>query len=355
MKPFVWVLIVFFVTATPLSAHPYMIRLGYATCSACHISPQGGGLLTPYGQGIEGELSLRRHQYEQVDDREAPDVQYDMRVLPVPNWTNGVSGTTVQALLLGSLRAGAHNRVTYSMSVTSPPLTSTSLGSSPTVFDVPTLVWEYRPVQNFELVAGRDALPAALQTPDLQTFIRKSTDPGASPYPMQVKAFWWTKRLQVTPYVFDNTSAAEHEHGVGVVAGVVGWNQHAVVGLTTVNAQADTFDRRMVGAYARLGFGNRWSLLTEHQLIDRTSSLTTGYEAGHTRLIFVPVPWLETWATLEELVTDTPTHTHVVRVTPGFLARVSEHLLTGFTSREVLTPKGPSWTYSINLTIRSFN
>ncbi len=231
-------------------------------------------------------------------------------------------------------------------------------GSSPAVFDVPTLVWEYRPVQNFELIAGRDSLPAGLETPDLQTFIRKSTDPGSSPYPMQVKAFWWTKRLQVTPYLFgpsDNASAAEHERGVGVVAGVVGWNQHAVVGLTTVDAQADTFDRRMVGAYARLGFGNSWSLLTEHQLIDRTGGLTTGYEAGQTRLIFVPVPWLETWATLEELVTDMPTQAHIVRVTPGFMTRVSEHLLAGFTSREVLTPKGPSLTYSINLTIRLFN
>ncbi len=335
-----------------------MIRLGYSTCSACHISPQGGGLLTPYGQGIEGALSLRRHEYEQVDEKESPQVQYDMRVLPVPNWTDGVSGTTVQALLLGSLRAGVHSRLTYAFSVTSPPLTSTPAGDGAAVFDVPIFVWEYRPVQNFELMVGRDALPAGVQSPDPQTFIRKSTDPGSSPYPMQIKAFWWTKRWQLTPYAYgpaDNDAAAEREHGAGVVAGVVGWNQRAVVGLTTVEAEAATFDRRMIGAYARLGFGNKWSVLTEHQLIDRTSGVTTGYEAGHTRVIFVPFPWLETWVSTEELVTYTPTSAHTVRLTPGFLARVSEHLQAGFTSREVFTPKGPSWTYSINLTLRSFN
>jgi hypothetical protein len=175
---------------------------------------------------------------------------------------------------------------------------------------------------------------------------------------MQVKAFWWTNRWQLTPYVYgpgDHASAAEHEHGAGIVAGVVGLNQHAVIGLTTVDAQAQTFDRRMVGVYARLGFGNKWSVLTEHQLIDRTTGLTTGYEAGHTRLIFVPLPWLETWLSTEELVTYTSTNAHTIRVTPGFLARVSENLQAGFTSREIFTAKGPTRTYSINLTIRWFN
>ena len=36
-------------------ALPTMIRLGYSECTACHISPQGGGLLNPYGRGIDRE------------------------------------------------------------------------------------------------------------------------------------------------------------------------------------------------------------------------------------------------------------------------------------------------------------
>src|SRR3954463_13247447 len=40
-------------------ATPNMIRLGYPTCASCHLSPQGGGLLTKYGKGIDAAQTLR--------------------------------------------------------------------------------------------------------------------------------------------------------------------------------------------------------------------------------------------------------------------------------------------------------
>ena len=52
---------VLFATLCPssarLSASPAMIRLGYAGCQACHLSPQGRGLLTEYGKGIDDAQS----------------------------------------------------------------------------------------------------------------------------------------------------------------------------------------------------------------------------------------------------------------------------------------------------------
>src|ERR1700710_484087 len=41
-----------------------MIRLGYVTGAACHISPQGGGLLNPYGRSIDEAQSLRAGEYQ---------------------------------------------------------------------------------------------------------------------------------------------------------------------------------------------------------------------------------------------------------------------------------------------------
>lgn len=35
---------------------PEMVRHGYTQCSSCHVSPQGGGALTPYGRMISGEV-----------------------------------------------------------------------------------------------------------------------------------------------------------------------------------------------------------------------------------------------------------------------------------------------------------
>jgi hypothetical protein len=38
------------VFAGQLKALPTMIRLGYVNCAACHVAPQGGGLLNAYGE-----------------------------------------------------------------------------------------------------------------------------------------------------------------------------------------------------------------------------------------------------------------------------------------------------------------
>ena len=40
-------------------AFPELIRHGYVNCSACHVSPAGGGVLTPYGRGLSNEIVSR--------------------------------------------------------------------------------------------------------------------------------------------------------------------------------------------------------------------------------------------------------------------------------------------------------
>ncbi|WP_413569056.1 hypothetical protein ACLWBD_16800 [Bdellovibrio sp. HCB117] len=42
--------------ATKAYAFPEMIRHHYVNCTACHFSPSGGGLLTPYGRTISSEV-----------------------------------------------------------------------------------------------------------------------------------------------------------------------------------------------------------------------------------------------------------------------------------------------------------
>ena len=363
MKRVLCLLMALLAEATPLWAHPYMIRLGYSTCATCHISPQGGGLLTPYGQGVEGALSLRVHEYKPQVSTENPRLLYDVRALAGGIWSpefrwgiSGVPSSNAEVLLFSSLKASAHHRLTYTIGVASPTSTPQTAGDSIRV-DVPTLVWQYRPVEGFELMIGRDALPTGLGSPDPQTFIRLGTDQGSTATPTQVKAFWWNKRWQVTPYVFGpavNEADANREWGSGVLAGIATANQRAIVGLSADEAQASMVDRRSIGAYARLGFG-KWSVLAEHELATRATNVTTDYVAGHTRVIFVPYRWLETWLSTEELVADMPTSAHTIRVTPGMLVRISENLMAGFTYREVFTGSGQSQTYAASVTLKSSN
>jgi mono/diheme cytochrome c family protein len=54
--------------AAPAAALPTMIRIGYTNCAACHVAPQGGGMLTEYGQGIDQAQSLRGGELQRVQD-----------------------------------------------------------------------------------------------------------------------------------------------------------------------------------------------------------------------------------------------------------------------------------------------
>lgn len=44
-------------------AFPEMARIGYQNCTSCHVSPSGGGVMTPYGRGMSADI-LSTWQYE---------------------------------------------------------------------------------------------------------------------------------------------------------------------------------------------------------------------------------------------------------------------------------------------------
>ena len=342
-------------TAMPLSAHPYFIRLGYSTCTTCHISPQGGSILTAYGEGVQRALSLLREP-EEAGERESPRFLYDMRALIVGSSTNGVPASSFQLLSSSSLRISDHQRITSTVSITTPTLTAKGAGGKSTV-TVPIFVWQFEPSDNFELMVGRDTLPTGLGSPDPATFIHTGTDPGSPAYPTQIKAFWHTNRWQLTPYVFGPSGYETHaarEWGSGVLGGVVLLNGRGVVGVSGDEGWGASFDRRSIGGYARFGFG-KLALLAEHEVAARSTNVTTGAVIGHTRAVYVPWGWLETWLATEELVTYTPTRNHTVRVTPGMQVRLSKNMLFGFTSREIFTAKGESRIYTATLTLKSAN
>ena len=55
IKQFCAALILTFVSGAA-QAFPDMIRHGYTNCTACHVSPSGGGVLNAYGRSLSKEL-----------------------------------------------------------------------------------------------------------------------------------------------------------------------------------------------------------------------------------------------------------------------------------------------------------
>ena len=357
------------VQATPALAAPTMIRLGYADCSACHVSPQGGGLLTSYGRGVDVAQSARARELP-PSDADTRRYLYDVRLVAVGQDVRALAShsstvsSTFQVQLRNSMRLGDHNRLTYTFGLSSAtlPISSTQTGGSVQVV-VPKAIWEFRPKEGVELSVGREELPTGLGLPDPQAYMRKGTDPGNTVYPTQIKAFIYTHRLQLAPFVFgpggDETDPRLEQWGVGTLAGVDVWKHRAIVGVSLLDSKSDAFDRRSVGAYTRLGFG-RWGIMAQHELTGRSSTaaspLTTQYISGHTQVFFAAKEWLVTSLGAEELAVDGVTRSRAYRFAPGVQLRASENLTVSFTMRDAFTgatTAGRARTFSVLVAVKT--
>ena len=351
------------------TASPTMIRLGYAGCASCHLSPQGAGLLTPYGKGIDEAQSLRAREIV-PSEAPPPRLAFDVRFVAASQLTqllaqsSAARASRFSAMLRGSVRLSTRNRVSYVMGLESPLLAATAGTAVTAKAVVPAALWEYRPKDGVEIAVGRDVMPSGIGLPDPQTFIRNGTDSRDTKYPTQVKAFLWSERFQITPYLFGpggDEPRDARQYGGGVVAGVDVWQRRTVLGLSTRVTSATTASRRSVGAFARLGFG-KWGILAEHDLTARNAFTGAGdraetrHLAGHTQVFFAPKEWLVTSLAAEHLVVDgIARRAHTYRLTPAVQARLSDNLTLIFNVRDIFVDArtARSRTFSVQVAVKS--
>jgi len=291
--------------AAPAAALPTMIRIGYTNCAACHVAPQGGGMLTEYGQGIDQAQSLRGGELQRVQDLHKRLMQ-DVRVVmqeqstwtdkPMPNsFRPRILYRNVTSLGAGFRLSGV--ATVEGASAPRPPKSYDPAARGSTLFVNSALV-SYRPAKTLEFDAGRDQLPTGVNVPSLGAYIRSRNRLGYYDAPTQLKMAWWGKRHQVMPYVYapgGNEAPGEHESGGGALAefDLLG-NQRTVIGASVLKGTAQNGDRQMIGGYTRLGFG-RWGILAEHDVTDRTrTALAQSFtqNASFAQVFFAAREWL---------------------------------------------------------------
>jgi hypothetical protein len=193
-----------------------------------------------------------------------------------------------------------------------PALRYEPASDAPPVF-LGTALVHYRLGSAAEIAVGRDQLPSGINIPDLAPAIKQRNRMGYYDAPAQVKVFVTGKRYQVTPFLYapsGNDPVGEAEKGGGALAelDLLGHGR-TVVGFSAAQGVADNGDRRMVGAYARLGFG-AWGILAEHDVTDRTrpeQALTPfRQQATYGQLFWAMREWLVASATGERLTVEQP-------------------------------------------------
>jgi hypothetical protein len=353
----------------PASAYalPTMIRLGYTNCAVCHLSPQGGGLLTPYGKGIDTAQSLFREEPRTPDEQLTS--LYDLRAVLGASLQSSeqapetLSASTLRTMFRNAVNTSSHTRVSYQAgldaTMTGNMTTAPAAGTGDIV--VSKAIFEYHPRDGVSMQVGRDTLPDGLGLPDPQTFMRRQHDTFGTAYPIQAKAFLWNAHYELTPYVygpgFDETRRVARQHGAGVVGGLdIG--KRAVVGMTARTAYSDAFDRKSVGAYARLGFG-RWGVLAEHDLTSRVvpgpAAAPADYVLGYTQLFVYPAEWFLTSLIVDTVDVSGSATKRAYRIAPAVSMRLSNNFTLGFTTRHAVVrgPAPDSRTYLLTLAVKS--
>jgi hypothetical protein len=319
---------------TPAEASTTMIRLGYARCSACHLAPQGAGLLTDYGKGIDIAQSLKVSEYEPPDPNDVRKLRYDLRLLTSGYQIDAPTGpkpsppSWLRTHLRGSAAMGAHNRIVGTVMIEAP------VGS-------PSLAWETRP--NVELLGGyeyrandtftlavvRDRMPRGVELGETRTVLQEA-EPDR--YPAQVRAFISANRFHVTAYGFAPGSEPARDRearGGGVLGEVLLFSNHVALGASARHTTELTQRRQTFGGYARLGFG-KWGILAEHEVTTRTERSTQLSRpqryAGYTQVFVAPLEWLVTSVIGEQTNDPLAVNRHTFRWRPEVQARLTDYI-----------------------------
>ena len=352
--------------AAPLNALPTMVRLGYVNCAACHISPQGGGLLKAYGRSIDEAQSLRAGEYQPTMNSVTRALSWNGRITEDFRFVGQEQlSTSTNAPVLGLFRGrffyrnstefGRGFRFTAAIAgenESAPrPALAYEPGVRPTQVYVTSALLSWHPRNNLEFAAGRDGLPDGINIPDLSIYVRSRNRLGYYDAPTQVKMYWWGKRYHVNPYFFapaGNERSGFHETGAGALAefDLLGHGR-TVAGLNALHGTSRRLDRTLIGPYMRFGFG-KWGILAEHDVTLRTlvqtSPVAFRQDASYGQLFWAVKEWLVPAVTAERLYVQRPYRESWLaagaqlsaRLTPQFTlqvgARIQHNQLTGRTA-----------------------
>jgi hypothetical protein len=348
------------VAAAPASATPNMIRLGYQNCASCHVSPQGAGLLTTYGKGVDAAQTLRPEELPEpalgdANGRLSYDVRFSLGLDRDPPASTGYGFNTS---FRSAFAISNKQQLVYAGSVASPTLARERTSGAVNI-RMSRLYWQYQPKDGVAVTVGRDDLPSGLGLPGATSFTRRVNNPDVSSTPTQAKLFWWNDRWEMATYAFGpdgNETAPRFEaYGGGAMIGADVWNDRAVVGMTSRVSYADAYDRRNASLFLRLGLTKHWGVLVERDVTART--LSTGEDlthlAGHSQVFFVPFDWLQTSLAFEDITTTGGAHTY--RVTPSASVRLNRNVGLSFNARDAFTgvASGRTRVYSFQVTVKT--
>jgi hypothetical protein len=270
-----------FFVQTSAFAYPELIRHGYVNCTACHVSPAGGGVLTPYGRELSSEvLSTWGSEQEKkvADFITQPENLYlggDYRsvyyTVNNPAFTEGQT-VFMQADLEAAFQFASKWYVDGTLGYSSNPK-----GQGFSDFAISRQHYlMYRPTEEISIRAGRFYPMYGINTPNHSILIRSALDvhspEGQSEaYNLEASYIGENYNFYLTG-IFGRPDkiALQREKGVSAVASRT-LNTHAKVGVSYLYGANELSHRSLMGPFAMIGFTEKLYLLAEFDFQNRDS------------------------------------------------------------------------------------
>ncbi len=252
-------------------ARPEFVRHGYFTCTSCHVSPAGGGLLKAYGRMIAAEklVTWRR------ENEESPLYGLDT---PSETWAVGggirwlqISQESKRAShgqffkMNSDLEIGAKVARTW-FSVRLGIAGSERVSSSHWI--------QHEPAEGVYLRAGRFQTRFGIMTPDHSASVRRGTKLAAGSEARQVELTWSREWFDSTLSVFKKgrdqkilgltvDSAISREEDGAAIHTSFFVMERMRIGFQALGARDESRTRRVAGVHAGVPVGSDWTLLHE--------------------------------------------------------------------------------------------
>lgn len=310
-------------SAREAMSHEIMVSHGYFSCTACHRSATGAGILTEYGKGIATATSLVGGEYHPGG---------------VKKWLSvgGKLDHTIQARLahvdtsrkdrvfpmqvdyLANLTLSEKNEIAFTLARA--PNSARILGSDQTVeeagglhaYFVRKLLYTHTFDKKMQLQVGRDFVAYGLNIDDHSLYIRAQNKFGVTDFPTQIRFVWEEKtRRHFFSLLAPSFQEAENnrEYGFAIKNEFTTFKKGPILGANALYGKTNVLTRYLVGAHVKIPLPG-FLLLGQHDITFRD---VDGQDQSYTqhislaRLIFTYFESFSPYVMVERLDQQGPT------------------------------------------------
>lgn len=294
------------ISASSGEAFPELVRYGYNTCMACHVSPTGGGMLTPYGRKLAAEL------FTTWGNEATTGVTWglaDQEQLENALWLGGDARGVQVHQENAAIKAGRFIKMQASLSaawVRDAWTVFLEFGKQAGEVWQPygTSFWaKFDANENMSLRAGRFVPAYGLHLSDHIAFIRSFTGFGLDAGRDAVEARYATENASVNVTASKEPRLTQPEQALSIFTELSLSEKH-LIGANVLRGDREGNRRTLYGLWASIGLSKQAYYLGEFDWQARDGSTNTTSFITYHRLGYSLMKGLDIFALYERLESD---------------------------------------------------